>query len=175
MPRRCANCPPNGGCEDCKRKDREARARQRRGRRRSAVEERASSSPSDVMSTEQAREVAVEIIRLAVVRYPPSRDPWLLPDDRIRDEVAVTLASQGYRRVRLTYLERVEAATEIIKRGGTLKLVCKRLSLPVTVTEAEWVRESPAKTVRKLLGYGHLCISPAAWTYCIREVVKRSG
>lgn len=145
-------------------------------RQRTAAEGRGDAA--GVMTKGRAREVAVEIIRLAVIRYPPGRDPWLLPEDRIRDELAVTLASEGRRRVRLTYMERVEAATRIIQHGGTLGLVCKWLSLPVTVTEAEWSRESPLRIVQRLLESDPLSLRAwrlAAWMFSTRAGVKRYG
>jgi hypothetical protein len=54
---------------------------------------------------------------------------WLLPDDGIIDPVAVEIAANGTRRVRLTAPERRAAAALILARGGTAYEVAWRLCM----------------------------------------------
>ena len=58
-----------------------------------------------------------------------ARSTWVIPDDGIIDPIAVELAAHGQRPVRLTRLERREAAIRILADGGTIYLVAKRLNM----------------------------------------------
>jgi len=58
-------------------------------------------------------------------RIRPAR--WVLPEDGIVDEVAVTIAAAGTRPVALTRTERWLAAGRILAAGGTPYLISKRL------------------------------------------------
>lgn len=63
---------------------------------------------------------------------PPAgaaRSTWVIPDDGIIDPVAVELAANGRRPVRLTRLERRAAAIRILAGGGTIYVVAKRLNM----------------------------------------------
>jgi hypothetical protein len=97
-----------------------------------------------------AQVIALEVLRLAGEAAAGQADPMLLPDDGIRDGHAIDIVIHGRRRERLTYTERIEAATEMIRRGANAKEVCLNLSLPVVITEAE-CKKSPIKSVRKYL------------------------
>ncbi len=59
----------------------------------------------------------------------PAYTSWLLPDDGIIDPVAVEIAANGTRRVRLTAPERRAAAALIVARGGTAHEVAWRLCM----------------------------------------------
>lgn len=65
-------------------------------------------------------------------RRPPvaaARGTWVIPDDGIIDPIAVEIAADGRRPVRLTRLERGEAAIRILASGGTIYVVAKRLNI----------------------------------------------
>ena len=65
-------------------------------------------------------------------RRPPvatARGTWVIPDDGIIDPIAVEIAADGRRPVRLTRLERREAAIRILASGGTIYVVAKRLNI----------------------------------------------
>ena len=147
----CADCPADGRCKRCRRKDTRRKARRRDGHQHDL--------PKGL-----AQEMAVEVIRLGTM--PPADagqadaedadladriDAWLLPEDGISDGHAVLIAIDGQRHVALTYSERVLAATVILAGRGTAKDVCVHLSLPHEVTEDE-CRNSPVLIVRRLLG-----------------------
>jgi hypothetical protein len=57
------------------------------------------------------------------------RGAWLLPEDGIIDEVAVELAATGARAVALTPTERRLAAIRILRAGGTVHRVARRLHM----------------------------------------------
>ena len=116
VPVHCKLCPANGRCLQCRKRH------------------------TDSESKRLAKQVASLIIRLAItpVGNEIVSDPWLLADDGEYDDVAVTVASGGYRRVQLTNTERLEAAASILLNGGNSRDICKRLSLPRIVTESEW-------------------------------------
>jgi hypothetical protein len=117
--------------------------RRRKGRR--------GRSGDDAAALRRARRLAADIIGLAVA--DGGADPWLVPDDGLTvDPVAVYLAALGRRRVPLTHTERIEAGARIIIAHGTLDDLCRRLSLPITVTGAEWTKETPVQAMRSLLG-----------------------
>lgn len=82
------------------------------------------------------RETADQTARELVFLAGPE-DLGLLPDDGINDQVAITVAANGVRRVRLTVDERLAAAVEILTSGGSVRSVCVRLRLP-DGTEAKW-------------------------------------
>ena len=56
-------------------------------------------------------------------------DLWLLPDDGLVDMLAVRVAANGYRPVRLTRTERKLAALQILEHGGKAADLYERLSL----------------------------------------------
>ena len=58
-----------------------------------------------------------------------ARGTWVIPDDGIFDPIAVEIAANGKRPVRLTRLERREAAIRILASGGTIYVVAKRLNI----------------------------------------------
>ena len=65
-------------------------------------------------------------------RRPPvgtARSTWVIPDDGIIDPIAVELAANGRRPVRLTRLERRAAAIRILASGGTIYVIAKRLNM----------------------------------------------
>jgi hypothetical protein len=65
-------------------------------------------------------------------RRPPvgaARGTWVIPDDGIIDPIAVEIAANGRRPVRLTRLERRKAAIRILASGGTIYVVAKRLNM----------------------------------------------
>ena len=65
-------------------------------------------------------------------RRPPvgnARSTWVIPDDGIMDPIAVEIAANGQRPIRLTRLERREAAIRILASGGTIYVVAKRLNM----------------------------------------------
>ena len=81
-------------------------------------------------------------------RTPParrSRSTWVIPDDGIIDPIAVEIAASGQRPVRLTRLERREAANRILASAGSAWIVAKRLNmsypaarvLAASITETE--------------------------------------
>jgi hypothetical protein len=139
----CKNCPAVGRCDQCRRRNREAE-------RRRAADDAAAGRRGDVPKG-VARVAAVEIIRLATIGVAPIDDPYLLREDGITDLHAINIVVNGRRHERLTYAERVEAATEIIRRGGTAKEICANLALPRMITETE-CQNSTNMTVRRLLG-----------------------
>jgi hypothetical protein len=135
---KCVDCPVGGRCDRCKRRNRD-------GER----ERYSSEVPKGL-----ARIVALEVLRLAGEAAEVAGeldDPYLLPDDGIHDGHAIDIVVHGRRHERLTYDERVEAATEIVRHGGSAKDICVNLSLPVVITEIE-CQTSQSPTVRKLLG-----------------------
>lgn len=97
-----------------------------------------------------AQIIAQEVLRLAGEAAAGLADPMLLPDDGIHDGHAIDIVVNGRRPERLTQAERVEAATEMIRRGADAKQVCVNLSLTVVITETE-CQNSPIKSVRKYL------------------------
>jgi hypothetical protein len=132
---KCRNCPVDGRCDRCKGRNAKQRA-----------DERA----PDYVPRGLARIIATELLRLADEAAGGLDDPMLLPDDGIHDGHAIDIAVHGRRPERLTYAERIEAATEMVRRGATAKEVCTNLSLPAVLTEMEW-QTSPIASVRKYL------------------------
>lgn len=55
--------------------------------------------------------------------------PWIIPDDGIVDDVAVSVAASGTRKVRLTLRERRLAAERILAEGGGTRDIGTRLNM----------------------------------------------
>ena len=80
--------------------------------------------------------MAEKIISLATQGVPPEKDPWLLhPDDGVVDQIAVSTAAYGERRVKLSHSERIVAARTLLRHGSTVAALCTRLTLPYMVSE----------------------------------------
>lgn len=80
--------------------------------------------------------IAEKIISIATQGVLPEDDPWLLhPDDGVIDQIAVSIAAYGERRVRLSHSERVIAARTLLRHGSTVSALCTRLILPYIVSE----------------------------------------
>ena len=91
MPYRCANCPPKGACDGCRRRRRQ----------------RAQAITNGDTSDKAGRK--------------PAASKHVLPDDGIIDHIAVAVAVSGSRRVRLTRQERELAARHIVAAGGGIE------------------------------------------------------
>lgn len=68
--------------------------------------------------------------------YRPPADAWLLPDDGIIDPIAVEIAANGERPVKLTAPERRAAAEIILALGGTVAVVAERLCMSDSAADA---------------------------------------
>jgi hypothetical protein len=72
---------------------------------------------------------------LATEGVSAEEDAWLIPDDGIIDQIAVSVAVYGERHVQLTYSERIAAATTALRHGSTITGLCIRLGLPYILSE----------------------------------------
>jgi hypothetical protein len=80
--------------------------------------------------------MAEKIISLATQGVIPEKDPWLLyPDDGVIDQIAVSIAAYGERRVKLSRSERIVAARTLLRHGSTVAALCRRLTLPYIISE----------------------------------------
>jgi len=131
---RCKKCPPGGRCERCKARDRYRQRAYRGG-----------------IPRKLAKQIAFEIIRLATTGIDD--DPYLLPDDGLIDPLAVEIVIYGERRIALTHAERLAAATALVQRRGTARMISMRLSLPRIITESECLN-STVPVLRSFASYG---------------------
>lgn len=84
---------------------------------------------------------------------------YLLPDDGLIDEVAVSIAVSGARRVRLTEAERLEAAARMIRRGADVAELAAHLGTN-PATAGRLVRALGYRLTRPEPSTGHRWIAP---------------